>query len=71
MSSRIVEQSLSTITLFEGVVIADFDGFPLPLPVGCRECGKRKWEVAACGCRGALGDAVMSRTVLASRAAGL
>jgi hypothetical protein len=22
-------------------------GFPLPLPVGCRECGKRKWEATA------------------------
>jgi hypothetical protein len=21
-------------------------GFPLPLPIGCRECGKRKREVA-------------------------
>jgi hypothetical protein len=28
-------------------------GFPLPPPVGCRECGKRKREVAAARCRGA------------------
>lgn len=46
-------------------------GFPLPLPVGCRECGKRKREVAAARCRGAtaFGDLVISRTILASRAA--
>ena len=46
-------------------------GLPVPLPVGCRECGKRKREVAAVRCRGAtaFGDAVISRTVLASRAA--
>jgi hypothetical protein len=38
-------------------------GFPLPLPVGCRECGKR--EVASARCRGAasFGDAVMSRII--------
>jgi len=24
-------------------------GFPLPVPLGCRECGKRNWEVAGIG----------------------
>lgn len=34
---------VSRITEFDGVAVTLFDGFPLPLPEGCRECGKRKF----------------------------
>ena len=46
-------------------------GFPLPLPVGCRECGKRKGgsDGGAVPRRGSVRGHVISRTVLASRAA--
>ncbi len=37
---------VSTIALFDGLSIAEFDGFALPLPVICRGSGKRKWEAA-------------------------
>ena len=44
-------------------------GFPLPLPVGCRECGKRKREVASARCRGAMAWA-MPKAELGSNADG-
>jgi hypothetical protein len=36
------EAAVSRITEIDGVVVALFDGFRLPLPDGCRDCGKRK-----------------------------
>ena len=49
---------LSMITLFDGALVAEFDGLPASASRLCRGSGKRKWEAAG---RNAVRPIAMSR----------